>query len=256
MITINGDNITVEYKGEIRNNAVLKHIVEAYGTNSIVTKNAIVRAALDVLWTPDIVEVVKTSGDWMISTELTERLGDDEVVVIDAARISHKRHADNLSDFCAVVEAIYGSQDPINWIGSFGSCIKTDGSGVVIYIDEDVPKAARAFVMYHEYKHHLDGSATRVVLGHASVKSSKVEKNCDRYAVRRLLDQDDDLAAVEAAIDFNITSFFQWIEKHPDEPGDILYRAVLMYRYVRQVYQVDLETRYNMKYLTHKYLWK
>lgn len=257
MITINNDIISVneEY---LEANDVLRRIVEAYGADSDIVKAAIFRSlANDALYAYNANDMIRKSGSWMVDHTLTRRLGDDRVVVIGGDRINHADNMADLNDFIEAVETVFGSKDPIEWIlGATGSCLNYDSTGAIIYVGADVPDTAKPFVTYHEYKHWLDYSQRGIVrprLAHADTKSSQIERECDMYALRRLMTEDDDLHVVEAAIEWMVRSHFRWEIDHPLSVSDLLHRAVLLYRSVREEFNHEPALSDNIKNLLEGY---
>ena len=195
-------------------------------------------------------ELIRRKGGWMIDHALTERLG---VIVIDGRKVADVDNTIDLSDFFEVVDAIYGSREEFEWITTAKSAWIDD----VIFIGADVVDDARDFVVYHEYKHYLDYVGRGIVPSdeHSSARSSRVEKACDLYALRRVV-QEIGANAAEKAIEWMIHYHFQWDVDHPDDPSDLLYRAVLLYRFCRQNgLTIDMSTVVDMKKLQRSKRW-
>ena len=173
-------------------------------------------------------ELIRRKGGWMIDHALTERLG---VIVIDGRKVADGDNTIDLSDFFEVVDAIYGSREEFEWLTGTGSAWIDD----VIFIGADVTDDAREFVVYHEFKHYLDFIGRGIVPSdeHSTVRSSRIEKECDLYALRRVIQEQGEKAA-EKALEWMVHYHFQWDVEHPEDPSDLLYRAVLLYRFSRR----------------------
>ena len=173
-------------------------------------------------------ELIRRKGGWMIDHALTERLG---VIVIDGRKVADGGNTIDLSDFFEVVDAIYGSREEFEWLTGTGSAWIDD----VIFVGADVVDDARNFVVYHEYKHYLDYIGRDIVPSdeHASIRSSRIEKACDLYALQRVV-REMGVSAAQKAIEWMVNYHFQWNVEHPDDPSDLLYRAVLLYRFCRR----------------------
>ena len=158
-------------------------------------------------------ELARLGG--VVDEVLSERLG---VTVVDGRKIINGD-----ADFFEVEVAKYFAGSGSAWIDD------------VIFIGADVADDARDFVAYHEYKHYLDYVGRGVIPSneHASVRSSRLEKECDLYALRRVV-RENGAAAAEKAIEWMVNYHFQWDLEHPNDPSDLLYRAVLLYRLCRQ----------------------
>ena len=168
--------------------------------------------------------VARLFGGAVMDEVLTERVG---LVVIDGRKVADG----DAADFKEVVTATFGVE-VTEWLsGAVGSAWYDD----VIFVGADVVDDARDFVVYHEYKHYLDYVGRGIVPSdeHASARSSRVEKACDLYALRRVV-QEMGAKAAEKAIEWMIRYHFQWDAEHPEDPSDLLYRAILLYRFCRR----------------------
>jgi len=173
---------------------------------------------------PSLGTIARSFGGVVMDESLTERLG---LVVIDGRKVAD----DDAIDFVETVAATFGD-DVAEWLtGTMGSCWYSD----VIYVGADVAGDVKDFVVYHEFKHYLDYVGRGVVPSdeHSTVRSSRIEKECDLYALRRVV-QEMGTKAVEAAIEWMVNYHFQWNVEHPDDPSDLLYRAILLYRFCQQ----------------------
>ena len=190
--------------------------------------------------------VARLFGGAVMDEVLTERVG---LVVIDGRKVADG----DAADFKEVVTATFGVE-VTEWLsGAVGSAWYDD----VIFIGADVVDDARDFVVYHEYKHYLDYVGRGIVPSdeHSSARSSRVEKACDLYALRRVV-QEIGANAAEKAIEWMIHYHFQWDVDHPDDPSDLLYRAVLLYRFCRQNgLTIDMSTVVDMKKLQRSKRW-
>lgn len=253
MIDINDTSIVVTDE-TVDNNDVLRHIVERYG-RSAATKAAVLRAMIEDIVLPTPEEIIEKSGSWMIDEELTERLG---VNVVDGRKVAAADNATDLADFFEIVDAIYGSREEFEWLnGHEGSCYVDR----VIFVGADVPEECRIFAAYHEYGHYMDYIRRNVVrprLAHASIRSSRVEKECDLYALLRVIsvwieDEKGDFP-VESVIEWMVHSHYQWEVEHPQQVSDLLYRAVLLYRFCRQ-HGIKVDPVFDMKRLQKSKRW-
>ena len=168
--------------------------------------------------------IARSFGGVVVDEVLTERLG---LVVIDGRKVVDG----DANDFIETVASTYGVE-VAEWLtGAMGSAWYDD----VIIVGADVVDDARDFVVYHEYKHYLDYVGRGIVPSdeHLSIRSSRIEKACDLYALRRVV-QETGVPAVKAAIKWMVNYHFQWNVEHPDDPSDLLYRAVLLYRFCRR----------------------
>ena len=168
--------------------------------------------------------IARSFGGVVVDEVLTERLG---LVVIDGRKVVDG----DANDFIETVASTYGVE-VAEWLtGAMGSAWYDD----VIIVGADVVDDARDFVVYHEYKHYLDYIGRGIVPSdeHLSIRSSRIEKACDLYALRRVV-QETGVPAVKAAIKWMVNYHFQWNVDHPDDPSDLLYRAVLLYRFCRR----------------------
>ena len=223
----------------------------------------VVRIIVNIYYSADVrvqevimINTIRKNGEWMVNSDLTRRLNDERVIVVDGTIIDHPDNGADLNDFIEVVETVFGSQDPIAWLlGGSGSCLDFDESGCVIYVGSDVPDDVKVFVMYHEYKHYLDFVGLGVVPSdeHSSVRSSRIEKICDLYALRRVV-REMGTKAAEKAIEWMINYHFQWDVEHPNDPSDLLYRAILLYRFCRQN-GLSIDPVVNMKKLQKSKRW-
>ena len=190
--------------------------------------------------------VARLFGGAVMDEVLTERVG---LVVIDGRKVADG----DAADFKEVVTATFGVE-VTEWLsGAVGSAWYDD----VIFVGADVVDDARDFVVYHEYKHYLDYVGRGIVPSdeHSSARSSRVEKACDLYALRRVV-QEIGANAAEKAIEWMIHYHFQWDVDHPDDPSDLLYRAVLLYRFCRQNgLTIDMSTVVDMKKLQRSKRW-
>ena len=168
---------------------------------------------------PSLGELARLFGGVVVDEVLSERLG---VTVVDGRKV-----ADGENDFLEVVASTY-DVEVSELFTKNGSAWIDD----VIFVGADVVDDARDFVVYHEYKHYLDYIGRGIVPSdeHASIRSSRIEKACDLYALRRVV-QETGVSAVEAAIEWMVNYHFQWNLDHPDDPSDLLYRAILLYRF-------------------------
>jgi hypothetical protein len=169
-------------------------------------------------------ELTRRFGRTVMDEALTKRLG---LVVIDGRKVAN----DNAIKYLETVADALGVE-VAEWLtGAIGSAWYDD----VIYVGADVADDAREFVVYHEFKHWLDYVGRGVVPSdeHSSIRSSRIEKECDLYALRRVVEESG-LGAGEKALGWMINYHFQWDVDHPDDPSDLLYRAVLLYRLVRR----------------------
>jgi len=173
---------------------------------------------------PSLGELIRRKGGWMIDKALTDRIG---LVVVDGRKVADG----DVVNFKEVVKTIYGREISEQFSGTMGSRWLDD----VIVIGADVTNDARDFVVYHEYKHYLDYIGQGVIPSneHSSVRSSRIEKVCDLYAIRRVV-REMGVPAVEKAIEWMVNYHFQWNMEHPDDPSDLLYRAVFLYRFNRR----------------------
>ena len=193
---------------------------------------------------PSVGEIIRRTAAWAIDWALSERLG---TIIVDGRKVANG----DLDCFKEAVKAI-GLEEAVEWIsGVAGSCWYGDA----IYIAMDVPEEARMFVLYHEYKHLLDYVARGIVPEeeHANSRSSRIEKACDLYALRRVV-REMGTKAVEAAINWMIGYHFQWDTDHPEDPSDLLYRAILLYRLVRRKGWL-IEPDFDMKKLQRSKRW-
>ena len=158
--------------------------------------------------------------------ELTERLG---ITVVDGRKVANDDAANDFKES--------------RWLDD------------VIVIGTDVPEDVKVFVVYHEYKHYLDYVQRGIVPSneHSSVRSSRIEKECDLYAIRRVV-REMGVSAVEKAIEWMVNYHFQWNLDHPDDPSDLLYRAILLYRFCRRQ-GLRIETIFDMKKLQKSERW-
>lgn len=169
-------------------------------------------------------ELTRHFGRTVMDEALTKRLG---LVVIDGRKVAD----DNAIEYLETVADALGVE-VAEWLtGAIGSAWYDD----VIYVGADVADDAREFVVYHEFKHWLDYVGRGVVPSdeHSSIRSSRIEKECDLYALRRVVEESG-LDAGEKAINWMVGYHFQWDLEHPNDPSDLLYRAVLLYRLCRQ----------------------
>ena len=169
--------------------------------------------------------IARLFGGVIMDEVLSERLG---FVVIDGRKVAD---GDAAGQFIEVVASTFGD-DVAEWLtGAIGSAWYDD----VIYVGADVPEDAKVFVAYHEYKHHLDFIGRGIVPSdeHSSARSSRVEKECDLYALQRVV-REMGISAAEKAIDWMVNYHFQWNAEHPEDPSDLLYRAVFLYRFSRR----------------------
>lgn len=253
MISINDTSILINNE-TVDNNDVLRHVVERYGKDSAATKAAILRAMLEEINLPTPGEIIKTSGEWMVDWALTERLG---ITVVDGRKITAQDNAEDRADFFEIVDAIYGSREEFEWLNGKGSCYVDR----VIFVGADVPEECRIFAAYHEYGHYLDYIRRNIVrprLAHASIRSSRVEKECDLYALLRVIsvwieDEKGDFP-VESVIEWMVHSHYQWEVEHPQQVSDLLYRAVLLYRFARQ-HGIKVDPVFDMKKLQKSKRW-
>lgn len=193
---------------------------------------------------PSVGEIIRRTAAWTIDWALSERLG---IIIVDGRKVANG----DLDCFKEAVKAI-GLEEAVEWIsGVAGSCWYGDA----IYIAMDVPEEARQFVLYHEYKHLLDYVARGIVPAeeHVNSRSSKLEKECDLYALRRVLTESGDVAA-EKAINWMVGYHFQWDTEHPEDPSDLLYRAILLYRFCRRQGSC-IDPVFNMKKLQKSKRW-
>jgi len=189
-------------------------------------------------------QVARLFGGVVMDESLTERLG---LVVIDGRKVAD----DDAIDFVETVASTFGD-DVAEWLtGAIGSAWYDD----VIYVGADVPEDAKVFVAYHEYKHHLDYVGRGIVPSdeHLSIRSSRIEKECDLYALRRVV-QEMGNAAAEKAINWMVGYHFQWDAEHPEDPSDLLYRAILLYRFCRRQGRL-IEPEHNMKKMQRSKRW-
>ena len=177
---------------------------------------------------PSLGELIRRKGGWMIDKALTERLG---VTVVDGRKVADGD----------VIKTICGRES--RWLDD------------VIVIGADVPEDVKVFVAYHEYKHYLDYIGRGVVPSneHSSVRSSRIEKVCDLYAIRRVV-REMGVSAVEKAIEWMVNYHFQWDLEHPDDPSDLLYRAVFLYRFSRRN-GLSIDTTVDMEKLQKSQRW-
>lgn len=193
---------------------------------------------------PSLGTIARSFGGVVMDESLTERLG---LVVIDGRKVAD----DDAIDFIKTVAATFGD-DVAEWLtGAIGSAWYDD----CIFIGADVPEDAKVFVTYHEFKHYLDFVGRGVVPSdeHASIRSSRIEKECDLYALRRVI-RESGKESAEKAIKWMIKYHFQWDVDHPDDPSDLLYRAVLLYRFMRRQGRL-LEPKANMIQLQKSQRW-
>ena len=137
---------------------------------------------------PSLGSVARLFGGAVMDEVLTERVG---LVVIDGRKVAE-------------------------WLsGAVGSAWYDD----CIFIGADVPEDAKVFVTYHEFKHYLDFVGRGVVPSdeHASIRSSRIEKECDLYALRRVI-QESGKESAEKALEWMINYHFQWNVDHSDDP--------------------------------------
>lgn len=189
-------------------------------------------------------ELTRHFGRTVMDEALTKRLG---LVVIDGRKVAN----DNAIKYLETVADALGVE-VAEWLtGAIGSAWYDD----VIYVGADVADDAREFVVYHEFKHWLDYVGRGVVPSdeHASIRSSRIEKECDLYALRRVI-QESGKESAEKAIKWMIKYHFQWDVDHPDDPSDLLYRAVLLYRFMRRQGRL-LEPKANMIQLQKSQRW-
>ena len=191
---------------------------------------------------PSLGELARLFGGVVVDEVLSERLG---VTVVDGRKV-----ADGENDFLEVVASTY-DVEVSELFTKNGSAWIDD----VIFVGADVVDDARDFVVYHEYKHYLDYIGRGIVPSdeHASIRSSRIEKACDLYALRRVV-QETGVSAVEAAIEWMVNYHFQWNLDHPDDPSDLLYRAILLYRFCRRQ-GLRIETIFDMKKLQKSERW-
>lgn len=193
---------------------------------------------------PSLGTIARSFGGVVMDESLTERLG---LVVIDGRKVAN----DNAIKYLETVADALGVE-VAEWLtGAIGSAWYDD----VIFIGADVTDDAKYFVMYHEYKHYLDFIGRGIVPSdeHASVRSSRIEKECDLYALRRVV-QEMGTKAAEKALEWMVHYHFQWDVKHPDDPSDLLYRAVLLYRFMRRRGRA-LRPKVNMRDLQKSQRW-
>ena len=188
--------------------------------------------------------IARSFGGVVVDEVLTERLG---LVVIDGRKVVDG----DANDFIETVASTY-DVEVAEWLtGAMGSAWYDD----VIYVGADVSDDVKDFVVYHEFKHYLDFVSRGIVPAdeHASIRSSRIEKECDLYALRRVI-QESGKESAEKAINWMIHYHFQWDVDHPDDPSDLLYRAVLLYRFMRRQGRL-LEPKANMKKLQKSQRW-
>lgn len=191
---------------------------------------------------PSLGELARLFGGVVVDEVLSERLG---VTVVDGRKV-----ADGENDFLEVVASTYGVE-VAELFAKNGSAWIDD----VIFVGADVPDEAREFVTYHEFKHHLDYVGWGIVPAdeHSSTRSSRIEKVCDLYALRRVV-QEMGVSAAEKAIEWMVNYHFQWNAEHPEDPSDLLYRAVLVYRFCRRQ-GLSIDPAVNMKKLQKSERW-
>ena len=138
---------------------------------------------------PSLGSVARLFGGAVMDEVLTERVG---LVVIDGRKVADG----DAADFKEVVTATFGVE-VTEWLsGAVGSAWYDD----CIFIGADVPEDAKVFVTYHEFKHYLDFVGRGVVPSdeHASIRSSRIEKECDLYALRRVIQESGKESAEKA----------------------------------------------------------
>ena len=193
---------------------------------------------------PSLGSVARLFGGAVMDEVLTERVG---LVVIDGRKVADG----DAADFKEVVTVTFGVE-VTEWLsGAVGSAWYDD----CIFIGADVPEDAKVFVTYHEFKHYLDFVGRGVVPSdeHASIRSSRIEKECDLYALRRVI-QESGKESAEKALEWMINYHFQWNVDHSDDPSDLLYRAILLYRLVRRKGWL-IEPDFDMKKLQRSKRW-
>jgi hypothetical protein len=189
-------------------------------------------------------ELTRRFGRMVMDEALTKRLG---LVVIDGRKVADDNAIEYLE---TVADAL--SVEVAEWLtGAIGSAWYDD----VIYVGADVNDDAREFVVYHEFKHWLDYVGRGVIPSdeHSSIRSSRIEKECDLYALRRVVEESG-LGAGEKALEWMVHCHFQWDIDHPDDPSDLLYRAVLLYRLVQRKGWL-IEPDFDMKKLQKSKRW-
>jgi len=188
--------------------------------------------------------IARSFGGVVVDEVLTERLG---LVVIDGRKVVDG----DANDFIETVASTYGVE-VAEWLtGAMGSAWYDD----CIFIGADVPEDAKVFVTYHEFKHYLDFVSRGIVPSdeHSSIRSSRIEKECDLYALRRIICEMG-VSAAQKALEWMVHYHFQWDVDHPDDPSDLLYRAVLLYRFMRRQGRL-LEPKANMIQLQKSQRW-
>ena len=193
---------------------------------------------------PSLGSVARLFGGAVMDEVLTERVG---LVVIDGRKVADG----DAADFKEVVTVTFGVE-VTEWLsGAVGSAWYDD----CIFIGADVPEDATVFVTYHEFKHYLDFVGRGVVPSdeHASIRSSRIEKECDLYALRRVI-QESGKESAEKALEWMVHYHFQWDINHPDDPSDLLYRSVLLYRFMRRLGRA-LRPKANMVQLQKSQRW-
>ena len=193
---------------------------------------------------PSLGELARLFGGVVVDEVLSERLG---VTVVDGRKVAD---GDAAKDFKEVVAMTYGVEVS-EYFARSGSAWIDD----IIFIGADVVDDARDFVVYHEYKHYLDYIGRGIIPSdeHLSARSSRIEKECDLYALRRVV-QEMGTKAAEKAIEWVVNYHFQWNVDHPDDPSDLLYRAILLYRFCRQN-GLMVDPIFNMKKLQRSKRW-
>ena len=189
-------------------------------------------------------QVARLFGGVVMDESLTERLG---LVVIDGRKVAD----DDAIDFVETVAATFGD-DVAEWLtGTMGSCWYSD----VIYVGADVAGDVKDFVVYHEFKHYLDYVGRGVVPfdEHASIRSSRIEKACDLYALQRVV-REMGISTAEKAIEWMVNYHWKWDLEHPLDPSDLLYRAVFLYRFSRRN-GLAMSTTVDMKKLQRSKRW-
>ena len=191
---------------------------------------------------PSLGELARRFGNRVIDEELSERLS---IAVVDGRKVADG----DANDFLEVVATTYDE------VAEYFTGSGSTWVGDVIFIGADVVEDAKEFVVYHEFKHYLDYVGRGIVPAdeHSSARSSRIEKECDLYALRRVVKEAGESAAGKA-IKWMIDYHFQWNVEHPDDPSDLLYRAVLLYRFCRRQ-GLRIETVFDMVQLQKSQRW-
>lgn len=255
--------IRVSMVFDIEMDVTLEHLSHEFGLASDVSRNHITNRIASRLTEMSKMNdgkllpvIIRKFCSCIIDRRSMECIGEpDDVTVISGRLVENmKEQVDNFRKLC---ESIGLYQYRTLLLNTTESHMLRCSGHKFIMIGSSLPYLYTKGPLYHEFCHTLITKNTVGLSGHCSIKSSREEKRCDFYAIKRLYEEGD-IKEIEVMITYHAMHYLNQKGRNCGvayDNNDCLYRAALMYRVCRMLFKLKLDIDLDLNKLVKKYIW-